>query len=356
MAANLSESYEKVILVAAVLIALGLGTVVYLKAGKIEEDFPPAPAGNNPPPDNPREREIGAAIEDLGETHRFRESVVEGRRVQTFTGRPLFVKKGEDDVVDLGDPRYPPVHPPIPNEWWLRHELDPGYADSPERDPDEDGFANLEEFEAETDPNNLESHPPLIRKLRLADMKTVLYRLTYSGHTANGPVKPDDTFQFRLRTSGRPKSNTSDFMKAGAPGGASIFFRRDPAMLRFELIEVKFERRPDPQLGGMIKDVYTAIIADKRPNKAGRIYKVEKGESILIRDYTATFFLDAVNQGAVNFEVEENESFSLPYDPNAAEKPYVFRGVTDDREQAVVEWEEENETKRRLLPVPEKEE
>ncbi len=86
------------------------------------------------------------------------------RPVDLFTGiAALHQKQRARKPVDLL--KDPPVHPPIPNTWWIENRLDPGFADSPNRDPDADGFSNIEEFIAKTDPNNGKSIPALIAKL-----------------------------------------------------------------------------------------------------------------------------------------------------------------------------------------------
>ncbi|NIP94158.1 MAG: hypothetical protein GWO24_12170, partial [Akkermansiaceae bacterium] len=68
------------------------------------------------------------------------------RTITNFVGTSLFLKKNSDLAIDLGDESNAEVHPPIPNQWWLDYRIDPGYADSPQRDPDQDGFTNFEEF------------------------------------------------------------------------------------------------------------------------------------------------------------------------------------------------------------------
>ena len=50
MASNLSESYEKVVLVVALLVALGLGYLAYSKMGKIEDEFSQPSPVNRPAP------------------------------------------------------------------------------------------------------------------------------------------------------------------------------------------------------------------------------------------------------------------------------------------------------------------
>ena len=43
-------------------------------------------------------------------------------------------------------------------------------------------------------------------------------------------------------------------------------------------------------------------------------------------------------------EIKERDSFALPFDPNAEEKPYTFAGVSD-LGAAIIEWEQDGESK-----------
>lgn len=77
------------------------------------------------------------------------------------------------------------LHPPIKNAWLLKNNLD--YSDSSikEQDPDNDGFTNLEEFVAGSDPSNPNSHPPFYTKLRLLKFDPKPFRLKFSGDSGD---------------------------------------------------------------------------------------------------------------------------------------------------------------------------
>ena len=53
----------------------------------------------------------------------------------------------------------------------------------------------------------------------------------------------------------------------------------------------------------------------------------------------------------IEFQVEERESFALPHDPEAADKPYTFKEVKEDG-TIVIEYEEDGETKTKELASP----
>lgn len=53
----------------------------------------------------------------------------------------------------------------LPDEWEKRHGLNPGDAADADSDKDGDGFTNMEEFLAKTDPADPKDHPPYIDSL-----------------------------------------------------------------------------------------------------------------------------------------------------------------------------------------------
>ena len=55
----------------------------------------------------------------------------------------------------------------LPDEWETRYGLNPGDAADANADADGDGFTNLEEFLAKTDPANKNDHPPYIDSLSI---------------------------------------------------------------------------------------------------------------------------------------------------------------------------------------------
>ncbi len=69
------------------------------------------------------------------------------------------------DVVDIYDPTVEPIHKGIPNAWFLQYGLLDALSmsDGDAQDSDKDGFSNREEFEAETDPSQSSSLPPLVQ-------------------------------------------------------------------------------------------------------------------------------------------------------------------------------------------------
>ena len=67
----------------------------------------------------------------------------------------------------------------IPTWWKVKHGLDPYDAADAEEDWDGDGFTNLEEYLYDTDPNDPDSHPPLIDWLIVADIEETRFDLEF---------------------------------------------------------------------------------------------------------------------------------------------------------------------------------
>ncbi|MFP6895453.1 MAG: Amuc_1099 family pilus-like system protein [Roseibacillus sp.] len=352
MAANLSASYDKVILGFALVIALGLGAMVYLNAGKVEDDFPAPGGGRNGVPEMEGVAGYEAQTSKVGVAVTLAHSVTkDGRTINNFVGIPLFLKGDSDTAVDLGDPSNPPVHPPIPNLWWLENRIDPGYADSPDRDPDKDGFSNLEEFNAKSNPNDFKSIPALIAKLECAKVEEKRFRLVYSSDTTTGPLKEEDTYSFKHeeRINRRSKFTNSEYIQPGK-GAKSTIFPAGSAQLRYEFkkAEQKVEKNP---ANGLEETNNYATLEDLSPAKKGDKIELKKGSrnGVIVRDYTAHLFLNAIGQADKVIKIAERTSFSLPFDPSAADKPYTFAAVTDSGD-VVIEWQEGGEAKSMTLP------
>ncbi len=77
------------------------------------------------------------------------------------------------NVVDIYDPASASVHPTIPNAWFLSNNLMDALSreDGETMDSDGDGFSNLEEFVAQTNPADASSLPPLVQAKAGATVK-----------------------------------------------------------------------------------------------------------------------------------------------------------------------------------------
>lgn len=179
------------------------------------------------------------------------------------------------------------IHPGVPNQWLVDNGLDlldPNVLNS---DPDNDGFTVKEEFLAKTDPNNKDSHPPFINKLRLKSYKKRPFRLVFSAYD-------EDSFQINALDIRIP----SQFLKIGDM----------IARTKFELTKFEKKTKHNPSTGEE-SDVSELTIVNKETGDEVRlVYKqvVDSPDSYAI----FTFLIDRSE-----FTVKKDQVFSLQVDP-----------------------------------------
>lgn len=91
----------------------------------------------------------------------------------------------------------------MPDVWEKRchlNPLDPGDANG---DPDRDGFTNLDEYKAGTDPTSAESHPSWLGKLVVQAITPKPFNLVFQGVNQIGTGQLGLLFQINLRNGGR---------------------------------------------------------------------------------------------------------------------------------------------------------
>jgi hypothetical protein len=320
-----SENYEKAALGGAAVVAAGLFYLGWQKYGSVDEDFSAEPkgVGSNDPAVKDGDR-VSTAKASFGLTREWVQGEDNGRPVDLFTGVALFVNKNDKSKpVDLL--KDAPVHPPIPNGWWIEHRIDPGFGDSPQRDADEDGFSNLEEFTAKTDPNNAKDYPSLLAKLSYVGDESVQWVLR-PGFESNGAF----TFEY--------SDNLRKANKIGAanpvPPGQIFFAEGDVAKGRFKFIGSEKRREMNEAIRAEV-DVTIVKVEDQKPNKLGKVYEIpsmfRRGDAGKFSQYdrTAILTLDAVGMAGNEFRVEENTEFSLP--PGGGKATFKLIEVTPDK-------------------------
>jgi hypothetical protein len=338
----LANNYEKAALGATALCALGLAYAGWNALNRVEEEFV-----NNIRGSGKKDTAVAGAdrvtkaIASLGIQRQWTGAEIDGRSVNLFVSVPLFVTPDNPGrPIDLLKDEQP-VHPPIPNVWWLDNLIDPGFQDSPARDPDADGFTNLEEFNGSTDPNDPKAHPPLIAKLKFIGEESVTWAIRPDYPNADG----SNTFRYLDNLPPRGRQNATSMDTPVKPG--DTIFEAEPAAGRFKFLGHE-KRKFFNDRTATEEEITFARIQDLKPNKAETIYEfpaplsmgaVQKHQQF---DRTAVFTLEAIGRSGQEFKVEEFTTFTLPHDV----KGPAFKLLSVNADEAVVEFTESGGTTR----------
>ena len=237
----MKENYHIAALGGGVLVLAGLGYLGYSGNQTVNEAFtiPNPPGGQKIEADGlPL---ATSTLERITSADPIKVSKLPSERpVNLFTSVDLFIK-AEDDSKLLDIIKIKPVHPPIPNQWWVDHRIDPTYSDSPQMDQDGDGYTNLEEFEAKTDPNDPKSVGDLIEKLEVVKIESDNWRLLFKTNIGQGRYQFDHLF---IPYGGRVARNRIPAVKSVEIGG--VFYDGEPGSARFKLLAVESRPAPGP--------------------------------------------------------------------------------------------------------------
>lgn len=347
----IKENYHIAALGGGALVLAGLGYLGFSGNQAVNDEFNA---------NNPREKEdtkvpgsdiLTALTNSITKAEPVERRVTPKKRpVDLFTSVDLYTE-GDDlskplDLLTMDKP----VHPPIDNQWWVDHRIDPSFSDSPQKDQDGDGFTNLEEFSAKTDPNDVKSHGALISKLEVVAVESDMWLLLFKSVLGKG-------YQFDLQYrafGGRVQTNRIPASEAVNKGDK--FFKADPGKERFALKDIE-AREEDGPTGRRPRN--WAIVEDLRPNKKGTTYELPfnlnagKRREATKYDHTVIFSLNAIGEESNQFKVGENGKFSLPH--GGEELKYTLIEVklgADFKPVAVVVQIGDDASKTREIPVP----
>lgn len=99
----------------------------------------------------------------------------------------------------------------IPREWKSRFSLSLADPFVGIQDPDGDGFLNVDEFKAGTDPTDPQSHPPHITKLRIVESLSIPFRMIFRAYN-----ELDGVMNFQLNfQDAKDRRNRTPFVVSG---------------------------------------------------------------------------------------------------------------------------------------------
>ncbi|MEG0024805.1 MAG: Amuc_1099 family pilus-like system protein [Akkermansia sp.] len=301
---SLKENYDKVFLITGGvfgLACLGFGVMTYSgMESKYTHDSSISSKEINLPGLEKSARLLGNIETD----HQIPRPKVGAHYFDVFVAPVLWLKQGGTVPTDIYAEQAVPVHPPIPNAWFMDNGLNDAFrfSDASSRDSDNDGYTNLEEFQAKTNPSDPNGHPPLIKKLALTDISERGYLVIFSQD-----LPPD--FGFKATT-----MSGADLWRESVQMDG-VFGKKPADLARFKLKEI-VKRDFKSQGTGVVETESVAMVEDLKPTKKGLVYEIRKGSKFpqRILDRTAKLMITAGAQAQTAFKVEEGKTFKIPGD------------------------------------------
>lgn len=291
---NRQGNYEKTILIISSLLAIGVAVFLILESQGFEESLILPQGFSKNDLNAPASQKVVDATETMKKKYSWLSPVRNGKAVPLNKSVLLVMKGG--NLYDLLLPE-PMLRPPMPNifltgdqtknppEAQLPHIFSPNVG---QLDADKDGFSNLEEFNAKTDPRDAGSMPPYTDKLFLIKRISHDYILLLKGGS-------DGTFQIQRLV----------------PTRASVFkpmneeFGFDKNTLRFKILSNRKETA-ETKFGP--KEIYILKVLDMSTQKE---FEMVEGKEVNLADYEAEFEFRWKKRQVIP-GVKEGGTFQLP--------------------------------------------
>ncbi|MBP5321378.1 MAG: zinc ribbon domain-containing protein [Kiritimatiellae bacterium] len=221
-----------------------------------------------------------------------------------FCGKEQQVKMAEREDVDKDKDG-------IPDKIELAWGLDPENPEDAAGDLDGDGFSNLEEYLAKTDPKDGKAHPALVNLLRVKELRSKKLPVVLQGVN----LLPGGKKQMVFARPGADRWSKNELVEEGQEIGKTG--------LKVVKFEYKLERRKDPRTGLPIEvNVSTAVLKRLSDNKE---VTVVCGEPPIDTDVEAVI---ALPLDKAEYTVIEKSTFKV--------REETFRVISVDQEKSSV--------------------
>ena len=211
----------------------------------------------------------------------------------------------------------------IPDRVEIAWGLNPQDPADAKGDLDADGFTNLEEYQAKTDPKDPKSHPALVNLLRVKELRGKRLPLIFSGVNK----MPDGKMQLTFNLVG-PQARTVWVREGERIGGTNTIYVAGK-------VEIKSEERENPKTPGIKKrvDVSTVMVKRLTDNKEVTLKINEVGKNT---DVEAVIVLPLDNS---EYTVLENGTFKV------REETYRVISIDNAATSVVIENESSGQQK-----------
>ncbi len=174
------------------------------------------------------------------------------------------------------------------DEWEVRYGLNPLDPTDAHQDLDGDGFTNLEEFLYGTDPTDPTSHPPLIAKLRVSEIKALPFHLKFMAVTK---LQSGDLYQINSTRSRR-----------------TAWFKMGDEVEGYELADYQFRQAEETLPGSTVPVLVDRSVLYLKSKTSGRTVALRKGEEVPISEYEVRFLFEPDKQ---EFTVRAGGTFKV---------------------------------------------
>jgi len=284
----LKKNYDLALLGLAALLVASSALVIYSSGQESTVNTVAPPVPKAIPSATPDFAAIEAAKTLLSSTPAIASSPL---KTSPFVSRSYLLKDGKlfDPIEGKED-----LHPPLTNAWIIANELDYSDIGIKERDPDGDGFSNLEEFDGRTDPNDPVSSPPLSTKLRLVEFTPIPFRIEFKGD----PTGQGKEFQINLRD--LKGSSRTQYKKEGD------IIEAGPDRPPYKILSYLFKE--EPNLRGVLTDISELTIQNtSTEEKIVLVYNVERNDPS-----SEAIFRNELD--GREFKLKKGQEFTIPPD------------------------------------------